>query len=41
MIQTILDCSPKNAPFYEKCGYVKAGQEMHHYYDAKAQKHGV
>ncbi|KAF8864460.1 acyl-CoA N-acyltransferase [Acephala macrosclerotiorum] len=39
--KTILDCSPKNAAFYEKCGYEKAGQEMHHYYDANAQKHGV
>ncbi|KKY21707.1 putative glucosamine 6-phosphate n-acetyltransferase [Phaeomoniella chlamydospora] len=24
----ILNCSPENIPFYEKCGYEKAGQEM-------------
>ncbi|QLQ79289.1 hypothetical protein HG537_0B06370 [Torulaspora globosa] len=24
----ILDCDPKNVPFYEKCGYTKAGIEM-------------
>ncbi|QLL31775.1 hypothetical protein HG536_0B06430 [Torulaspora globosa] len=24
----ILDCDPKNVPFYEKCGYSKAGIEM-------------
>jgi len=39
--KTILDCSPKNAAFYEKCGYEKAGQEMHHYYDPKAREYHV
>ncbi|KUJ08622.1 acyl-CoA N-acyltransferase [Mollisia scopiformis] len=39
--KSILDCSPKNAPFYEKCDYEKAGQEMHHYYDPKAQEYSV
>jgi glucosamine-phosphate N-acetyltransferase len=26
--KVILDCSEKNVPFYEKCGYVRAGCEM-------------
>jgi len=39
--QTILDCSPAKEGFYIKCGYEKAGLEMHCYYDADAQKHRV
>jgi len=39
--KTILDCSPKNEPFYVKCGYEKAGSEMHHYYSQEALDHGV
>jgi glucosamine-phosphate N-acetyltransferase len=39
--QTILDCSPQNEGFYVKCGYEKAGSEMHHYYDQGALDHGV
>ena len=39
--QTILDCSPAKEGFYIKCGYEKAGLEMHCYYDAGAQKHRV
>jgi glucosamine-phosphate N-acetyltransferase len=41
ILQTILDCSPPNEAFYVKCGYEKAGSEMHHYYDEEAVKHGV
>jgi len=39
--KTILDCSPNNTGFYEKCGYEQAGCEMHHYYDSEAEKNGV
>ncbi|KAL2070025.1 hypothetical protein VTL71DRAFT_14705 [Oculimacula yallundae] len=39
--KTILDCSPAKEGFYVKCGYEKAGLEMHCYYDAEAQKHRV
>ncbi|PVH79724.1 glucosamine 6-phosphate N-acetyltransferas-like protein [Cadophora sp. DSE1049] len=39
--KTILDCSPAKEGFYVKCGYEKAGLEMHCYYDADAQKHRV
>jgi len=39
--KTILDCSPKNEPFYIKCGYQKAGSEMHHYYSKEALENGV
>ena len=39
--KTILDCSIKNMPFYEKCGYEAAGQEMHHYLDERAREHNV
>jgi glucosamine-phosphate N-acetyltransferase len=40
-LQTILDCSPPNEGFYVKCGYEKAGSEMHHYYSEEALKNGV
>lgn len=30
--KVILDCSEKNVPFYEKCGYHKAGEQMAVYY---------
>ena len=40
-METILDCSPKNEPFYVKCKYEKAGSEMHHYYSQEALDHGV
>lgn len=40
-VQTILDCSPEKEGFYVKCQYEKAGSEMHHYYDAKAEEYGV
>lgn len=30
--KVILDCSNKNVPFYEKCGYHKAGEQMAIYY---------
>ncbi|GAK65868.1 glucosamine 6-phosphate [Moesziomyces antarcticus] len=30
--KVILDCSEKNVPFYEKCGYHKAGEQMAIYY---------
>ncbi|KAK5993085.1 Glucosamine 6-phosphate N-acetyltransferase [Cladobotryum mycophilum] len=26
--KTILNCGPKNEPFYEKCGYTNSGMEM-------------
>ncbi|KAF2401939.1 acyl-CoA N-acyltransferase [Trichodelitschia bisporula] len=39
--KTILDCSEENEGFYVKCGYEKAGSEMHHYYDHEAEEHGV
>ena len=39
--QTILDCAPRNEGFYVKCGYEKAGTEMHRYYDHEAMEHGV
>lgn len=39
--KTILDCSPEKEGFYVKCQYEKAGSEMHHYYDAKAEEYGV
>ena len=39
--KTILDCSPEKEGFYVKCGYEKAGSEMHHYYDHEAEEHGV
>jgi glucosamine-phosphate N-acetyltransferase len=39
--QVILDCSPENEGFYEKCSYEKAGSEMHRYFDAEAEKEGV
>jgi hypothetical protein len=41
IVKTILDCSPKNEPFYIKCRYKKAGSEMHHYYSQEALDHGV
>jgi glucosamine-phosphate N-acetyltransferase len=31
--KSILDCSPKNEPFYVKCGYFNSGTEMSHYYE--------
>ncbi|KAF2429478.1 acyl-CoA N-acyltransferase [Tothia fuscella] len=39
--KTILDCSPNKEGFYVKCGYEKAGSEMHNYYDHEAEEHGV
>lgn len=30
--KVILDCSEKNVPFYEKCGYHKAGEQMAVYF---------
>ncbi|KAF2665473.1 acyl-CoA N-acyltransferase [Microthyrium microscopicum] len=39
--KTILDCSGTKEHFYVKCGYEKAGTEMHHYYDSEAQKYRV
>jgi glucosamine-phosphate N-acetyltransferase len=39
--QTILDCSPKNVGFYNKCGYEEAGQEMQCYFDDEAKERGV
>ncbi|KAE9984782.1 hypothetical protein BLS_001355 [Venturia inaequalis] len=39
--KTILDCSPEKEGFYVKCQYEKAGSEMHHYYDSKAEEYGV
>jgi len=39
--KTILDCSPEKEGFYVKCGYEKAGSEMHHYYDPQAEEYGV
>ncbi|OCL08352.1 acyl-CoA N-acyltransferase [Glonium stellatum] len=39
--KTILDCSQEKEGFYVKCGYGKAGSEMHHYYDSVAEKYGV
>ncbi|KAI5818841.1 acyl-CoA N-acyltransferase [Pyronema omphalodes] len=34
----ILDCSEKNQPFYEKCGYKLAGVQMARYYDGSTPK---
>ncbi|QDS77673.1 hypothetical protein FKW77_003370 [Venturia effusa] len=39
--KTILDCSPEKEGFYVKCQYEKAGSEMQHYYDHKAEEYGV
>ncbi|KAF2672252.1 acyl-CoA N-acyltransferase [Microthyrium microscopicum] len=39
--KNILDCSPENTGFYVKCSYEQAGQEMHRYFDAEAEKVGV
>jgi glucosamine-phosphate N-acetyltransferase len=39
--QTILDCSPRNVGFYNKCDYEEAGQEMCCYYDDEAKRLGV
>lgn len=33
--KSILDCSPKNEPFYVKCDYTNSGVEMSHYYEEK------
>ncbi|KAN0095129.1 acyl-CoA N-acyltransferase [Hyaloscypha variabilis] len=39
--KTILDTSEGKEGFYEKCGYEKAGSEMHHFFDAEAQERGI
>ncbi|KAF8250439.1 acyl-CoA N-acyltransferase [Wilcoxina mikolae CBS 423.85] len=36
--KAILDCSEKNQPFYEKCGYTLAGIQMARYYDDSKPK---
>jgi glucosamine-phosphate N-acetyltransferase len=33
--KVILDCSPENEGFYQKCGYEKAGTEMSLYFDGR------
>lgn len=37
--KVLLNCSPENEAFYEKCGYKKAGMEMSHEF-ASFQKEG-
>jgi len=39
--KTILDTSEEKEGFYEKCGYEKAGSEMHHFFDAEAEERGI
>ncbi|KAI0428926.1 glucosamine 6-phosphate N-acetyltransferase [Xylaria sp. FL1042] len=31
--KSILNCGPRNEPFYSKCGYHNSGIEMSHYYE--------
>ncbi|KAI0473562.1 acyl-CoA N-acyltransferase [Xylariaceae sp. FL0804] len=33
--KSILNCGPRNEPFYAKCGYSNSGTEMSHYYEEK------
>ncbi|KAH8764072.1 glucosamine 6-phosphate N-acetyltransferase [Hyaloscypha finlandica] len=39
--KNILDTSEGKEGFYNKCGYEKAGSEMHHFFDAEAQERGI
>jgi len=39
--KTILDCEPKNEPFYRKCGYERMGIDMQHCYEKTASSHAV
>ncbi|KAG9237372.1 putative glucosamine 6-phosphate N-acetyltransferase 1 [Amylocarpus encephaloides] len=36
--KNILDCSLKNSPFYEKCGFTERGIEMDIYFDEEARE---
>jgi glucosamine-phosphate N-acetyltransferase len=35
----ILDCSPENVGFYEKCGYENSGTEMSRYFEDRTGYH--
>jgi len=36
--KTILDCGPKNEPFYIKCGFKNSGIEMSHYFEQEEKE---
>ncbi|KAI0376023.1 acyl-CoA N-acyltransferase [Hypomontagnella monticulosa] len=37
--KNILNCGPRNEPFYVKCGYRSSGMEMSHYFESERDEY--